>query len=180
MFTRRRSILAAALVSAASIVFVSSSQSSQVHASGRAPLAGAHPDDSATMSNCKVGKADFITNQAGPFGTSSSTFSIVPGMSKTIKVGGKAPGCVLVSVSGAAYAPDGEAEWVGVTLDGNRADPSDLDFAENDLAGAASAHAALFAFPSVAPGNHTVAMVFLSAYGGTVFITSPAMRIDHP
>ena len=166
-----------ALAGAASIAVVSKLE---VGATGRTLPAAVHPDASATMSNCKVGKTDFITNQAGPFGTIYPTFSVVPGMTKQIKVGGKTSGCVLVSVSGSAYAPDGEAEWVGVTLDGNLADPNDLDFAENDLGTAASAHSALFGFPSVTPGTHTVALVFLSPFGGTVYITSPAMRIDHP
>jgi hypothetical protein len=147
-------------------------------ATGDPSGAGATPASSIAITNCKPAKVDFITNDAGPFGTGNPTFVPVPGMIKAVTVGGTTPGCVLVAVSGDTLAPSGEQAQVGVVLDGNLGNPSFVSFSMNDPS-AAQEHAALFAFPSVAPGSHNVAMVYRSAFGGTVSMSRPAMRIDH-
>jgi hypothetical protein len=129
------------------------------------------------VTNCTITTADFI-NDAGPFHTASGTFVAIPGMTKAVKVDGTTSSCVLAVVSGDSMTTSGEAIYVGVTLDGHLGNPSFVQFSMNDPS-AAQEHAALFAFRSVAPGTHTVAMVFKSAFGGTVSISRPAMRIDH-
>jgi hypothetical protein len=176
-FRRKRILtLAAALVGAGVVA-------SAVYASGRGATGsiaggGAQPGASLVLANCKITKADFITNAGGPFSTSSGSYVAVPGATATVKVGGKQPSCVLVEVSGDSLAPSGEAEDVEVTLDGALGNPGGVQFSMNDPS-ASQEHAALFAFPSVAPGSHTVSLVFKSAFGGTVSMSWPTMRIDH-
>jgi hypothetical protein len=68
---------------------------------------------------------------------------------------------------------------VRVTLDGVAGNPIETLFASGESGPFSQAHAALFAFPSVAPGTHTVAMEFASNNGTQVFLLRPAMRIDH-
>jgi hypothetical protein len=115
---------------------------------------------SISITNCKAGKSDFITNDTTGLSTTSTTYVPVPGMTKTVTISGHAPSCLLVDVSGFAFAPGAALEFVGVTVDGNLG-------------------AANFAFQGVSPGAHSVAMVFRSNSGATVFLHRPAMQIDH-
>ena len=139
---------------------------------------GATLAGSIAVANCEITKVKFITYDTGPFNTASGTFVAIPGMTTAVTVGGNTPSCVLAEVSGDSFTTSREAEHVGVTIDGSLGKPSFVQFSMNDPS-AAQEHAALFVFPSVAPGIHTVAMVFKSAFGGTVSISRPAMRIDH-
>jgi len=173
---KRLLIVAAALVGAG--VVAGAVYASGGGVTGGVPDRGTRPDSSVAVTDCKVTKADFITNATTGLSTASASYVPVPGMTKVVKVGGTTASCVLAEVSGDSIALSGEQEDVGLTLDGNLGDPGGVVFSMNDP-NAAQEHAALFAFPSVAPGSHTVAMVFKSAFGGTVSMSFPAMRIDH-
>jgi hypothetical protein len=175
---KRLLILAAALLGAAVTAGAGAVYALGGGATGGAGAGGIGPAGSVSLTDCKITKADFITNAAGTFSTASGSFVAIPGMTKAVKVGGKTSSCVLVAVSGDSLTTSGEQEVVGVTLDGALGDPGGVVFSMNDP-NAAQEHAALFAFPRVAPGNHTVVMVFKSSFGGTVLMTMPAMRIDH-
>jgi hypothetical protein len=174
---KRALIVAASLVAAA--VSAGAVNASGGGATGDPPAGGATPASSIAITNCKPTKTDFIDNDTDLFDTASPTFVEVPGIYDVVTVGGKKPSCVLVAVSGDTTAVSGEQAQVGVMLDGNLGNPSFAIFSMNDP-NAAQEHAALFAFPSVAPGIHNITMVYRSAFGGTVSISRPAMRIDHP
>jgi hypothetical protein len=124
-------------------------------------------------------REDFITNDTTGLGTTSTSNVAVPGMTKTISVGGTGTSCVLVDVSAFAFAASGELEYVSVTLDGATGNPVEVQFAGDTKGVWAEAHSALFAFPSVRAGSHTVAMVFRSLGGNQVFLHRPAMEITH-
>jgi hypothetical protein len=155
-----------------------------------AAAAGAPSAQSAVTipsAKCKTPKAEFITNDAVGSTTTSTTYVPVPDMTVTFKVGGSAKTCVLVDVSGYSFAPEltgsNQAELVSVTLDSTFGSPAEVQFSgddDEDGDGAYSRqHAALFAFPLVMPGMHTVTMVFRSLNGGPVFLHRPAMKISH-
>jgi hypothetical protein len=156
-----------------------------VYASGRGatdagvPAGGPSKNASIALSNCKLPKADFITNDTTGLSTASTSYAAVPGMTKTITIPGSVVSCVVVDASAFAFAPGGALEYVSVTLDGNLGSPTELQFAGDTKGSWAEAHAGVFAFPNVAPGNHSVALVFKSLDGSTVFLHRPAMEIQH-
>jgi hypothetical protein len=139
----------------------------------------ARPNASISITNCKVPKADFITNDTTGLSTTSTTYVAVPGMTKTINIAGNVPSCVLVDASAFAFAPGGALEFVSVTLDGNQGNPIETQFAGDTKGVYAEEHASLFGFAGVSPGSHTVALVFKSFDGKQVFLHRPAMEIDH-
>jgi hypothetical protein len=141
--------------------------------------ASASPNGSISFSNCRTLKSDFITNDATGLTTTSTSYVAVPGMTKTINIGGSANTCVVVHVAAFSFAPgSGVLEFVSVTLDGNSCNPTETQFSAQDST-FAEAHAFLCAFPSVAPGSHSVALVFRSLNGSQVFIHRPSMEIEH-
>jgi hypothetical protein len=102
-------------------------------------------------------------------------------MTKTVSVGGSVPSCLVVHVAAFSFAPgSGILEFVSVGLDGTTANcnPTETQFSAQD-ATFAQAHAFLCAFPSVAPGTHSVALLFKSLTGAMVFIHRPSMSIEH-
>jgi len=158
---------------------------SVVQASGKGVSGGGVPigtpsgQASISTSNCKLPKADFVTNDTTGLTTTSTTYVAVPGMTKTVNLGGTGPSCVLVDVSGFAFAPGGALEFVSVQIDGVTGSPIETQFAGDTKGVFAEAHSALFGFPSVAAGSHSVAMVFRSLDGKSVFVHRPAMQISH-
>jgi len=177
--TRRRLLVATvAVVAAAGIA-------TAVYAAGRGAseggVAAGTPGAQASIAitNCKVPKSDFITNDVTGLSTASTSYVAVPGMTKTVGIAGTAPSCLVVTVSAFAFAPNGALEFVSVTVDGNLGNPIETQFAGDTKGVFAEEHAALFAFPNVSPGSHTVAMVFRSLDGKTVFVHRPAMQVDH-
>jgi len=156
-----------------------------VYASGRGatdsgvPAGGVTKQASIAFSNCKTAKSDFITNDTTGLSTTSTSYVAVPGMAKTITIPGSVSSCVVVDASAFAFAPSQALEYVSVMLDGNLGNPSEVQFAGDTQGIWAEAHAAVFAFPSVTPGNHTVALVFKSLDGKSVFLHRPAMEIKH-
>jgi hypothetical protein len=178
--TRKRFLLAtvAAVATAASIA-------TGVYAAGRGAsdggVAAGSPDAQASIaiSNCKAPRTDFITNDATGLSTTSTAYVPVPGMTKTITQGGRVPSCVVVDMSAFAFAPGGGLVFVTVRLDGAQGNPIETQFAGDSQGSFAEAHASLFAFPNIAPGSHTVSLLFRSFNGSTVFLHRPAMQIDH-
>src|SRR5712691_5787883 len=145
-------------------------------ASGGGVAAGTEgAQGSISITDCKATKSDFITNDTTGLGTTSTSYVAVPGMTKSVKVGGTAASCVLVDVSAFAFASGGALEFVSVTLDGSAGNPIEVQFAGDTKGVFAEAHAALFAFPGITPGTHTVVMVFKSLDGKSVFLHRPAM-----
>jgi hypothetical protein len=141
------------------------------------------PAATVAISNCRLPKADFITNDVYNLSTTSTSYVAVPGMTKKITQGGSTSGCVVVNVSGYSYAPDGALEFVSVKLDGVQGSPYEVQFSGDDDEDGdgrwAQAHAAVFAFRGVAPGIHTISMVYNSFDGHEVFMNEPAMSIGH-
>jgi len=177
---RRRFLIAtlAGVVAAAGIA-------TAVYAAGRGAseggVAAGSPSAQASIAitNCKTPKADFISNDTTGLSTTSTSYVAVPGMTKTVTIAGTAPSCLIVDVSAFAFAPGVALEFVSVTVDGGLGSPTETQFAGDTKGAFAEAHASLFAFPNVSPGSHTVAMVFRSFDGKTVFVHRPAMQIDH-
>ena len=175
------------MVLAAVVSVVAVGGATAVYASGHGASKGgvaglsapSAPQSSISITNAKLPKTDFITNDSTGLGTTSTTYVAVPGMTKSISLAGTAPSAVVVEVSAFAFAQGaGKLEFVSVTLDGAQGNPSETQFAAEDGTFAV-AHAALFAFPGVSPGSHSVAMVFKSFDGTTVFVHRPAMDIRH-
>lgn len=141
------------------------------------------PAASVTTSNCRLPKTDFRTNDTLSLSTASTTYVAVPGMTKTITQGTRTRGCVVVDVSGFSWAPADALEYVSVRLDGVLGNPTEVQFSGDDDEDGdgrwAQTHSAIFVFPNVAPGNHTVSMVFRSFDGQEVFLHRPAMAIEH-
>ena len=142
------------------------------HATSTAPAA------SVGVSNCRLPKTDFITNDVLSLSTTSTSYVAVPGMTKRITQGGSTPGCVVVDVSGYSYAPNGALLNVSVKLDGVLGSPYEVQFSGDDGQWA-QAHSAVFAFRGVPPGTHTVSMVYESFDGQAVFMHEPAMSVAH-
>jgi hypothetical protein len=142
------------------------------HATRAAPAAPV------TISNCRLPKADFITNDVLSLSTTSTSYVPVPGMTKTITQGGSTPGCVVVDVSGYSYAPNGALLNVSVKLDGVLGNPYEVQFGGDDGEWATT-HSAVFAFRGVRPGTHSVSMVYESFEGRMVSMHEPAMSIAH-
>jgi hypothetical protein len=137
-------------------------------------------DASIAISNCKTPKSDFITNDTTGLGTTSVNYVAVPGMTKNVFISGTVPSCLIVDVSAYAFATGSALEFVSVALDGGLvANPSEVQFAGDSKGVWAEQHAAVFAFPNVSPGNHSVALVFKSFDGKQVFLHRPAMEIEH-
>ena len=88
----------AALIGAAAIT-------TAVYASGRSATDGgvaAGTDvgqSSIAITNCKVPKSDYITNDATGLGTTSTSYVAVPGMTKTVTIAGTVPSCIIATVS---------------------------------------------------------------------------------
>jgi hypothetical protein len=174
---RRWLILTAALAGAAVIAGAVYASASGGGPDGVAAT-GAVPASSITISNCKAAKTDFIANDTTSLSTTSTSYVAVPGMTKTVNVA-KAGQCLVADVSAFAFAPGQALEYVSVTLDGNLGSPSEVQFAGDTQGIWAEAHAAVFAFPNVSGGAHTVAMVFRSLDGKSVILHRPAMSINH-
>jgi len=156
-----------------------------VYASGRGaadggvPAGGLSDQASIAITSCKSGKSDFVTNDVTGLSTTSTSYVAVPGVTKTVTISGTAPSCVVVHASAFAFAPGQALEYVSATLDGNLGNPTEVQFAGDTQGIWAEAHAAVFAFPNVSPGSHTVTLVFKSLDGKTVFLHRPAMEIEH-
>src|SRR5205823_11441001 len=136
---------------------------------------------SISITNCKAPNVDFITNDTTGINTTSTSYVAVPGMTKAITIPGTAATCVVVHVAAFSFAPgSGNLEFVSVGLDGTTANcnPTETQFSAQDVT-FAQAHAFLCAFPSVAPGTHSVALLFRSLSGSTVFLHRPSMSIEH-
>jgi hypothetical protein len=151
------------------------------HDGTAAGTATASPNGSISITNCRTPKVDFVTNDSTGLSTASTSYVAVPGMSKTITIPGSVTTCVVVHVAAFSFAPgSGNLVLVSVGLDGTSANcnPSETQFSGQDVT-FAQAHAYLCAFPSVAPGSHTVTMLFRSLSGSTVFMHRPSMSIEH-
>ena len=139
------------------------------------------PGSSIAISNCKTPKTDFITNDTTGLSTASTAYVAVPGMTKSVAVGGSAPTCLVVHVAAFSFATgSGNLVFVSVGLDGTTANcnPTETQFSAQDVT-FAQAHAYLCAFPSVSPGSHSVNLLFRSLSGSTVFLHRPSMEIEH-
>ena len=102
-------------------------------------------------------------------------------MTKSVAVGGSAPTCLVVHVAAFSFATgSGNLVFVSVGLDGTTANcnPTETQFSAQDVT-FAQAHSFLCAFANVAPGTHSVALLFRSLSGSTVFLHRPSMSIEH-
>ena len=175
------------MVATVAAVAVAAGIATAVYAAGRGASEGGvaagspSAQGSIAISNCKTPKVDFITNDTTGISTTSTTYVAVPGMSKTITIAGTASTCVVVHVAAFSFAAgSGNLVFVAVGLDGTTANcnPTETQFSAQDVT-FAQAHAFLCAFPSVSPGSHSVALLFKSLSGATVFIHRPSMSIEH-
>jgi hypothetical protein len=175
--TRKRLVVLTLAASVVAAGIATGVYASTRGASGGGVAAGTQgPNASISISNCKASKSDYITNDATGLGTSSAVYVPVPGMTKSVTTA--KTGCVLVDVSAFGFAPSGNVEFVTVMLDGSQGSPTETQFAAADGT-LAFAHASLFGFANVPAGTHSVAMMFRSNTGATVFVHRPAMQIDH-
>jgi hypothetical protein len=177
--TRKRLVLATAAAVVAAVSIGGAVYAADSGASGGAVAGSSSPQASVSITNCKTTKTDVVTNDSTGLTTTSLSYVPVPGMTKTVSIAGSAPSCLVVNVSAFAFAPGGAVEFVSVTVDGVQGSPIETQFAGDTQGAFAEAHASLFAFPGVAPGSHTVSMVFKSFDGKTVFLHRPAMEIHH-
>jgi hypothetical protein len=170
---------AAVLVAAAGI-------STAVYGFGGGPSGGAVPADPPEASpqaavtipaaKCKTAKAEVVASDDS-LTTTSQNYVPVQGMAVTFKTSTKQ--CVLVNFSAYAFAPGtNKVMYVTATLDAFPGSPALSQFTGGDDT-VASAHSALFVFPLVPVGQHTVAILFKSNSTTEVALHRPAMSVMH-
>lgn len=125
-----------------------------------------------------------MVTETTAFDTTSSSYVTVRGSSKSIRVGGRKPSCVIVTLSFEGLArPDGignmavRAHIAGV---GGPHPPS--YFVTGRFASNSSfyrLYTAQFLFPNVRPGRHTVEMQVAEIGGGEATEGNRAMRIEY-
>jgi len=138
----------------------------------------------AVTGTCKATKISFATGETTGLSTTSTAYVAMPDMSVTFKIGGTATVCVKVEFSAFVFAALDRLIFVRALMDGATVgSPSEVQFSgDDDEEGDgkwARSHAFNFAFPTVAPGTHTIIIQWKSFDGGTVFVHKRSMFVHH-
>jgi hypothetical protein len=107
--------------------------------------------------------------------TTSNVFSQIPETKTNITQGGNVSSCVIVDFS--AMVDGSGALFLEATLDGNLAVPDYSQLIVNDAN--FEARSVSFVFPSVAPGNHQIKLLFRSSANGSTVNINRSNIIIH-
>jgi uncharacterized phage protein gp47/JayE len=181
--SRTRKFLLSAIVIASVLAMTSVAIASRGHANDGSAMRSAASTNTVITGTCKAPKVNFATNDAGS-STTSSAFATIPGMSVTFTIPGSATSCIVAEYSGQAFAPSGALINIQAVLDGaSVAAPGEVQLAgdtdENANSEWSRSYAMQFAWPSVAPGTHTVTIQWRSFFSSSVFINKGTMVVQH-
>ena len=127
---------------------------------GAAPVSG----------TCTPAKVAFAASAITESATSSTTFVRVPEARVRLVQGGSQPSCVLVQFSAHAFASAGNSLVLKARLDKSISGlPRTFQFSGDDP-GLYRTRTAVFIFPDIAPGAHTLQLLFRSVTGERVEI----------
>jgi hypothetical protein len=119
-----------------------------------------------------------IKTMTGTVSTNSNTFKSIPEAAITFTQGGTAPSCVVVRFSAASSVTVSGVSRIVARLDGvTDAEPGSVQFSGENVGSVA--HSFDFLFPSVAPGAHTVRMMYRTNGTGTVFVDERVLVVQH-
>src|SRR5438067_2019761 len=128
----------------------------------------------AAVSNCSITAKRIEVAQSSTFNfTSSTTFTDLPG--SIVSFTTSAPGCVILSFSAQAFAPNGDSPgglmFVRALLDGATVSVDGRIQLQSDSIDFSNAHGYNFLFPIVSSGAHDVRMQYSTLTDGKkVFI----------
>ena len=134
----------------------------------------------ATVMSCSPTKMR-IKTMTGTVSTNSNTFTSIPEAAITFTQGGTGPSCVVVRFSAASSVTGGGISRVIATLDNNDGAPAEPGQVQFSGANNGSvSHSFEFLFPSVAPGPHTLRMMFrVGNASSTVFVDERTIVVQH-
>jgi hypothetical protein len=131
---------------------------------------------SAAVTNCGGLTNLKVVAIAGIQSTTSKTFVDMPG--STVTVDPNIASCLVVDLSAQMRAAAPKTIRVRVMLDGPKvAFPASADFRTSEQS--YDARSAIFVFPRVTAGHHTINVQFLSVDGSDVTMTKSVMRITY-
>jgi hypothetical protein len=140
-------------------------------AASLAPIAA-----SAAVNNCGGLTNLKVVTIGGTQSTTSKSFVNMPG--STVTVDPNVSSCLVVDLSAQMRAVAPKTIRVRVTLDGPKvAFPASADFRTSEQS--YDARSAMFVFPNVTAGHHTINVQFLSVDGSDVRMTKSVMRITY-
>jgi hypothetical protein len=182
MLRGRKSLLAAVVILLVLAITTVAIGATRHPSNGLAGLSSTKPATVIT-GGCKAAKINFATNDSNSV-TTSSSFATLPGMSVTFTIGGTASSCITAEYSGQAFAPAGALINIVAVLDGvTIAGPGEVQLAgdtdENGDGKWSRSYAMQFAWPTVAPGTHTVSIQWRSFFGTTVSINKGSLVVQH-
>jgi hypothetical protein len=129
---------------------------------------------SAAITDCGGLTSLKVVTIGGVQSTTSKTFVDMPG--STVTVDPNAFSCLVVDLSSQMRAVAPNAARVRVILDGSKVSfPASADFYTSKQS--YDARSAMFVFPNVTAGLHTIKVQFLSADGSDVKVTKSVMKI---
>ncbi len=119
-------------------------------------LAAAFPAAAATVSGtCNTSQTKFISSTHS-VSTTATSYVTMPDASFSFTQGGKSKSCVVVFFSARLEASNGSAPFLSALLDDSIFPTSQELVTGND--GLVHSYSAIFVFPSVASGHHTMKM----------------------
>jgi hypothetical protein len=119
---------------------------------------------------CTPTKVAFAASSKQESPTTSTTFVRVPQTTVSFVQGGPGRSCVLVQFSGHAFAASGNTLNLKAQIDGKVSGfPREFQFSADDP-GLYRTRTVIFIFPNIAPGTHTLEIVFRSTDGTRVEI----------
>ncbi len=150
----------------------------------RLPAASSVRATPVTVHNCKAPSIDFVSPESGTTDNVDDTWVPVTGLSTTFHMGGKAPSCVIVEVSGDSYAQQATDFVLELVLDGGAgtSSPPYRYWATGDFTNSPrEVRTGDFIFNNVAPGDHTISAQIQTFSGSAypVYIVWPTMMILH-
>jgi hypothetical protein len=118
-----------------------------------------------------------IKTMTGTVSTNSITLVGIPEAAITFTQGGTSPSCVVVRFSAASSVTGGGISRVAAKLDNvTFAAPPEAQFSGAN--NGSVSHSFEFLFPSVAPGSHTVRIMY-RVVPGTVFVDERTLVVQH-
>ncbi len=175
-------------IAAVSLLFLGSLSSASLAAdNGRMPdTDGGAAARAVTSASCgNLSATSFKADNATSASTASNSFVNVPNTGVSFTQGGSSSGCVIVSFSAEAFAPNGRAILLQARMDGSStASPGVIQLSGDDDENGndkwARSHTFNFAFLSVAPGAHVVTIRYRSATSGKrVFLGKHTTIVQH-
>lgn len=148
----------------------------------RAPADMAEPAASKST-KCTPTISKMVTETA-VFDTTSNAYVTVPGSSKSIRVDGRKPSCIIVTLTFEGLGkPDGVGNMaVRAHIAGVSGSHPPSYFVTGRFAANSAfyrLYTAQFLFPRVPPGRHTVEMQVAEVGGGEAVVGRRAMRIEY-